>query len=353
LLNKRTDDAHDNPTLSIDTAGYLWIFSNAHGTSRPAFIHRSVEPYAIDRFERIARTNFSYAQPWHLADFGFVVMHTRYKSGRGLFWMTSADGREWSEPRALAHMAQGHYQVTCAEKGRVASAFDFHPDPGGLNARTNLYYLESRDQGRSWQTAAGTAVETPVRDVLGPALVHDYQAEGLLVYLKQLLFDPDGRPVIVYLTSRGYAPGPQNDPRVWRIARWTGQQWKINDLFTSDHNYDFGSLEMRPDGDWRLIAPTDPGAQPYCTGGDMVLWTSNDFGHTWQREKQLTHDPRRNHTFARRPLHAKDDFYALWADGDAHAPSDSALYYTDRAASHVWRLPTQMQSATAQAEIAW
>ena len=31
LLNKKTDDAHDNPTLQIDDAGHLWIFSNAHG----------------------------------------------------------------------------------------------------------------------------------------------------------------------------------------------------------------------------------------------------------------------------------------------------------------------------------
>ena len=44
LLNKRTDDAHDNPTMMIDEHGRIWIFSNAHGTSRPSYIHRSVEP---------------------------------------------------------------------------------------------------------------------------------------------------------------------------------------------------------------------------------------------------------------------------------------------------------------------
>src|SRR6478609_3869148 len=35
LLNKKTEDAHDNATLSIDDAGYLFIFCNAHGTPRP------------------------------------------------------------------------------------------------------------------------------------------------------------------------------------------------------------------------------------------------------------------------------------------------------------------------------
>src|SRR3954454_16835781 len=66
LLNKHTIDAHDNPTLQVDDKGYLWIFSSAHGTGRPAFIHRSTKPYSIDEFQRVAVTNFSYTQPWYV-----------------------------------------------------------------------------------------------------------------------------------------------------------------------------------------------------------------------------------------------------------------------------------------------
>src|SRR5688572_13142876 len=53
LLNKQTYDAHDNPTLQIDDAGYLWIFSSSHGTGRPPYIHRSTKPWMIDAFELI------------------------------------------------------------------------------------------------------------------------------------------------------------------------------------------------------------------------------------------------------------------------------------------------------------
>lgn len=59
LLNKQTEDPHDNPVLSIDAEGHLWVFSNSHGQSRPSFIHRSRRPWSIDSFERIAETNFS------------------------------------------------------------------------------------------------------------------------------------------------------------------------------------------------------------------------------------------------------------------------------------------------------
>ena len=65
--------------------------TDVHGASHPAYIHRSKQPYSIDAFERIATTNFSYSQPWHLPGRGFFFLHTRYSPGRNLFWMTSAE----------------------------------------------------------------------------------------------------------------------------------------------------------------------------------------------------------------------------------------------------------------------
>ncbi len=353
LLNKKTDDAHDNPSMAIDRTGYLWIFSNSHGTSRPSFIHRSSEPYSIESFVRVLTTNFSYSQPWALDDGSLLLMHTHYQSGRGLFWMTSRDGHAWSEPAPLASVVKGHYQVSSSDGRRVATFFDFHPEQGGLDARTNLYYLESRDQGRSWLSADGTAIKTPLTVIQNSALVRDYQSEHRLVYLKDVRFDQQGHPLVLYLTSGGHEPGPSNDPRLWRITRWTGKAWETHDVTTSDHNYDCGPLYLEDDGTWRIIAPTEPGPQPYCTGGQMVMWTSADQGRTWQKGKQLTHDTRRNHSYARRPIAAQADFYALWADGDTHQPSSSSLYFTDRLGTQVWRLPTRMTSAAECPEIAW
>lgn len=352
LLDKQTGDAHDNPTLSIDAQGHLWIFSNAHGTSRPAYIHRSAEPYSIDRFERVVESNFSYSQPWHLPPHGFVFLHTHYEPGRVMRWMTSRDGRQWDAPRQLANFGKGHYQVSFSDGHRVATSFNYHPPRGGLDARTNLYYLETRDGGRTWQTAGGEKIVPPLAEVRNPALVHDYEAEGLLVYLKDVQFDAQGRPVVLFLTSRGHQPGPRNDPRTWRIARFGDGQWKVNDVVTSDHNYDVGPLFLGDDT-WQLVAPTGPGAQPGCTGGEMELWSSDDQGHTWQKKRSLTHDEARNHNFARRVVRAHPEFAAIWADGNAREPSPSAIYFTDRSGSAVWRLPLAMQRPTEPAEKVW
>ncbi len=353
LLDKQTTDAHHNPTMSIDAAGYIWIFSPSHGAKYSAYISRSKQPYSIDEFERVLETNFSYPQPWFIPGKGFLFMHTHYTDGRNLFWGTSPDGRDWSEPHKLARIDKGDYQISWPCGARVATAFDYHPKPLGLNARANLYYLETADLGRTWRTAAGQPVATPITNISNAALVYDSRKDGLLVYLKDLNFDAQGHPVVLFLTSKGFEPGPANGPRQWRTARWTGKEWLFHPFTTSGNNYDHGSLYIEPDGTWRVIAPTDLGPQPYNPGGEMVMWTSADQGVTWKRVKQLTHDSPRNHTYARRPVNVHPDFYALWADGNARQPSESSLYFTNQRGDHVWRLPQSMTAEFALPEKAW
>ena len=119
---------------------------------------------------------------------------------------------------------------------------------------------------------------------------------------------------------------------------------------TSDHNYDHGSFYIEADGRWRIVAPTDPGPQPWGTGGEMVMWTSRDAGLTWERARQLTKGSRYNHTYARKPVNADPGFYALWADGSPLEPTPSALYFATQA-GEVYRLPQKMTTETARPEL--
>jgi hypothetical protein len=349
LLNKRTEDAHDNPTISLDDEGYVWIFSSAHGVTRPSFIHRSAKPYSVDRFERILETNFSYTQPWYLKGSGFLFLHTRYRpvgpkatSGRALFSSTSKDGRTWSEPRELAFAAMGHYQISWPDPahGKLGTAFDIHPAPVGLNARTNLYYMETRDFGQTWLAANGRAVELPIRGEKNLALVRDYRSEGLLVYLKDLQYDSRGNPILVYLLSKGYESGPANSPRTLQVARWDGARWSYSTIGETDHNYDHGSLYVE-DNFWRFVGPTGKGPQPWSTGGEVECWESRDAGRTWKLAGPWTRGSEVAHTYVRRPLNAHPDFYALWADGNPLKPSESRLYMANRK-GEVFRLPDRM-----------
>lgn len=231
--------------------------------------------------------------------------------------------------------------------------FDYHPKPVGLNERSNIYYMETDDFGGTWRTVGGAVLEIPLTESANPALVLDSRAEKQLVYLKDLNFDNTGKPVVLFLTATGYESGPKHGPRTWFTMRWTGTEWVRRPFTTSDHNYDHGSLHIEPDGLWRIVAPTDPGPQPWTAGGEMVMWTSRDEGATWSKAKMLTHDSLRNHTYARRPVNAHPGFYTFWADGHTLEPAESRLYFTDREGSQVWRLPESMSGNSAPPEPAW
>jgi hypothetical protein len=354
LLDKKTSDAHDNPVISVDGKGYIWIFSTSHGTSRPSYIHKSRLPYDVSEFDQVhatkiedgnevPMTNFSYMQPWYVAGRGFLCFFTRYNypADRTICSMTSTDGVRWSKWSRLAAIEKGHYQISAVGNGKAGTAFNYHPLGKGLNWRTNLYYIETADFGKTWHTVDGRKVALPLTNAENHALVHDYRSEGLNVYLKDIRFDARGRPIILFLTSKGYQSGPANDPRTWTTARWTGAEWQIRSAFVSDNNYDMGSLYIEGNGTWRIIGPTETGPQPYNPGGEMAMWVSKNQGQTWKQVAQLTSKSLFNHTYARRPVAAHPDFYAIWADGHGRQPSQSSLYFCSKEGK-VWVLPREM-----------
>ncbi|HOX38026.1 MAG TPA: BNR-4 repeat-containing protein [Candidatus Brocadiia bacterium] len=352
VLNKHTDDAHDNPVIQVDEQGHIWLFSASHGTSRPSYISRSVKPYDIKEFEMVRQTNFSYPHLWVMPGRGFFMVHTLYENGgRSMFQSSSSDGRQWNEPIRLSRIEAGHYQITGQSGSKIGVAFNFHPAGKGLDWRTNLYYMESDDVGKTWRAVDGQTITLPLDNKDNLALVRNYQSMGLLVYLKDVIFDSQGRPIILIVTGKGPTSGPQNDPRMFTTARWTGSAWEIRDAMPTDNNYDMGSLYLDSDTRWTLIAPTIPGPQPYNTGGEMAMWVTEDSGGKWTMTRQLTKDSKFNHTYARRPVNAHPDFYAFWADGHARQESECRLYFCNKAGDKVWRLPEKMEGEFAEPEL--
>lgn len=361
LLDKKTGDAHDNPVISLDDEGYIWIFSTSHGRARPSFIHRSRQPFQIDQFVRVLATrkndqaeekpldNFSYMQIWHPENQGFQAFFTRYNfpAARTLCFMNSQDGETWGRWTRLAAIEEGHYQISGASPAKMATMFNMHPQGKGLNWRTNLYYLETMDQGRTWQTIRGNKVELPLTTRKNPALIHDYAAERKLVYLKDLQFDEEGRPVLLYILSHSYKSGPQDPPRQWAVSRWTGEQWQVSTIAETDHNYNFGELWLESPDRWWLIAPTEIGPQPFNPGGEVAMWQSRDQGTTWKKIRQLTTNSPHNHTYVRIAQQAHPDFVALWADGHGRQPSSSHLFFSD-SEGRVFLMPPDFGEASAE-----
>jgi len=334
------DDPHDNAALSIDSEGFIWVFVSGRSRARPGFIFRSTEPYDISSFELIRKGEMTYPQPWWLEGKGFFYLLTKYTAGRELYWTTSSDGKVWKDDSKLAGIG-GHYQVSNVYGNKVVSVFNYHPG-GNVDKRTNIYAVETTDMGKTWQSIDGTRLDIPLSDPHNPALVHDYEAEGKLVYINDLNFDDEGNPVILAIISNNFRPGPSGDPREWYIIAWKDNQWNFRKVCESTHNYDMGSLYIG-EKNWTIIGPTEPGPQKYGTGGEIALWESRDEGLTWEKVRTVTSKSVRNNSYVRRPVNAHKDFYAFWADGDADKFSESHLYFSNKKGNKVWELPYEMK----------
>jgi hypothetical protein len=57
------------------------------------------------------------------------------------------------------------------------------------------------------------------------------------------------------------------------------------------------------------------------------------------RRRTVTAQSEFNHSYARRPVAAKDPFFVFWADGNPDQPSPSRLYFTDSKGAALWRMP--------------
>lgn len=344
------DDPHDNPSLLIDKKGYLWVFISGRSKARNGFKYRSVKPYSIEAFEEVTSEEMTYPQPWQL-DEGMLHLFTKYTGVRELYFETSPDGYTWSEDQKLAGIRElgltkgGHYQVSESHGNVVGTFFNRHPD-GNVDRRTDLYYMETPDMGETWETVEGVNLDIPLEQVDNPSQVIDYASKKRNVYICDMAFDQQGNPLCLYITSHGHEPGPDNAPYLWHVTRWNGQKWETSVVGESDHNYDMGSLYLL-DGKWLVAAPLVNGPQLWSAGGEIAFYESDNQGKTWQKEKQITNNSPRNHTYVRRPLNARDPFFSFWADGDPHNFSISRLYFGD-SKGNVWQLPYFQKSKTAK-----
>jgi hypothetical protein len=230
----------------------------------------------------------------------------------------------------------------------MATFFNRHPQ-GNVDKRTDLYYVESSDFGKTWTSVDGVQLELPIVDMDSPALAVNYHSKNKNVYLKDIGFDETGNPVCLYIRSNGHEPGPKSVPYEWCITKWNslprpdgGKNWQTFVIAESDHNYDMGSLFISQNS-WKVVGPTVPGPQKWGVGGELAIWQSKDNGENWNMIKQLTQNSELSHSYVRRPVNFKAPFCFFWADGDSHKFSKSELYFGDFE-GNIWKLPYKMKN---------
>ena len=331
----KVNDPHDNPALLIDPDGYLWVYVAGRGNHRIGFRYRSVRPFDISAFEEKGGGIMAYPQPYYVEGKGHFLFETRYD---GVHWSDYHPIASIIDP-ALGETKSGHYQITGRCGDKLVTAFNRHLD-GNCDTRTNIYFLQTTDFGEHWTLVDGTPVSLPVTDRNAPCKILDVEHNGQNCYIKDVNFDTEGNPIILYVTSYGHQPGPKQGPREWYTAHWTGKKWDFRFITTSTNNYDSGSIWV--DGKtWTVIAPTAPGPQKWGQGGEVESWVSRNNGKTWKLAIRYTANSPFNHCYVRRPVDCKDPFWCFWADGNSDVFSISHFFFAD-SKGNVFRLPYEI-----------
>jgi penicillin-binding protein-related factor A (putative recombinase) len=339
------DDPHDNPSLLIDNEGFIWVFVSGRGTKRLGFKFKSKSPYTIEEFDEITEEEMTYPQPYNTEN-GMIHFFTKYTGVRQLYFETSKNGQTWTEDQLLAAIPvnegeeSGHYQTSGIYDGKINGTFFNRHPKGNVDKRTDLYYIQTQDLGQTWETKEGIQLSIPITDLESPSRAVDYASLSKNVYLKDMGFDTSGNPVCLHIRSNGHKPGPISAPYEWCITKWNGVAWETHVVTTSDHNYDMGSLYIMKDK-WKIIGPTEKGAQEWGVGGEITIWQSDDAGATWRKIKNVTTDSKLSHSYVRRPVNFKAPFCFFWADGHSHEFSKSELYFGNMNGD-IWKLPYVM-----------
>ena len=401
MLLEGPSGAYGCPALAIDDVGRLYVFSAMLGTGdQPGQIFRSIRPYDISAWEKIAELDFRNPQAWFIPGQGFMLLHTRIADEESrstdeesnICLSTSRDGFTWSKPMPLATFGRvdscvsavfydqvahdklandkqdkvdddkldrdkaAHSKLGVAKVGVALVSRPGGNSPSGTNNASNtnnttcLYYIETSDFGKTWRTYPSGHVSVPLDRPDNAAKVHDY-GKDWWVGLRSLGFvAANGSPVILQVVRLHSKAMPAKDSRLWTFSRWMGREWQTAAQGYSDHDFDGGdfSLDQSP---WHWVATTSPGPQPDAAGGNMIRWTSYDRGRSWSWQP-LTHGSTVNQNWPRHPVNAADGMEFLWTDGDANKPSLSQIYFADRA-GNVYQLPTSMASDSAKPKLLW
>lgn len=343
-------DAYGCPALALDATGRLYVFAGFLGTDVPGQVLRSTKPYDISGWDKVTDMEFRNPQVWAVPGQGFMLLHTRVVNEQPrVFFSISPDGLAWSKPVQLTTLGLGDSCISGQSRNKVGIALTYQPEGIASDDRTNLYYLETSDLGKTWQGFPRRAVGVPLTEVRNPALVNDYGTQWR-VFLRGLTFSQMGNPTVLYIARHTSKAMASQSSRLWTLSRWASRDWETAVTLYSDSDFDGGDMAMDR-LTWYMTVPTIAGPQPNAAGGDLVRWKSQDGGRSWY-PLRLTHDCTLNQNWPRHPVEASPGLDFIWADGNPRKPSGSRIYFADRP-GNTYVLPATMKDEVSKPELLW
>ncbi|WP_102798919.1 BNR-4 repeat-containing protein [Bowmanella denitrificans] len=358
------DDPHDNAALLIDQSGYLWVYVSGRSRMREMEVYKSESPHDHSKFVNVTDDEFkelmdtrermmSYPQPWlveYEEKLQKVLIHNQYTNGRELYIKLPGQ-------KSTKLVSGGHYAVSHAKGKRLVVAYNSHglgnSNPAHVDSRSNLYFMESNDGGKTWMNSNGMSLDSKfplVTDSDDTRIMRYFFAENdpknWYIYLKDIKINIDGTINVLYVASKSADPTNTSARRELVLATKSDSGWFFNTVRTDiNHNYSTGFVA---DGGKRIVFPVyKPGTnKQQFAGGTVYIGTFKNSSWGWS-ELTACQYPGQNHNYVRDVINGKPDFEFFWgqADGEFKANSPKLdMYYFDGSDARV--MPYEMHSSS-------
>lgn len=340
--NLQVDD-HDNPSILIDTLGYLYVFFNKHGGPVPLFFTRSLKPEDISEWTDIRRLElndrnyypgfndtYTYTNPVMLSsENNRIYIFWRGIDNKPNYSYSDDHGESWSKgrifilPERIYSMRRPYLKVYSDGKSKIHFAFtDGHPN---MEKENSIYYMFY--EGGSFHKANGQKIRELGDIPVNPSetdIVYDAKLTKQKAWIWDVAQNNYGNPVLVY------AKFPSDSAHIYCYAVWNVSGWNNYDLVNSGKWFPQtlpGTVETEPNYSGGLnIDKENPNIVYLSVNRDGVFeiekWMNK--GRKWIVEA-VTHGSVRNNVrpFAVRNAEADDPLQVLWM-------SNSYYYHYNR-----------------------
>ena len=242
------EPGHDGVTslsLVADEQGCLWLCVglSAH---RPASLFKSTKPYDISAFTQLPGPALDVPRFWHVLGQGFISIGLRNEGdGPAPYFATSPDGQTWSEGTKLAALGAGHTFIAARHLNKIGVALAAYSAGEGPASATSIYYVETSDAGKTWQSIQRMNLPLPVT-----GQEPDVRRVGLPA-------DPLDGAVRGHGFHYGRPPGHPLSQRASRAARQTAGLHLVNRPMDPPRlGHDRPALGRRPAGFRRPVPRT-------------------------------------------------------------------------------------------------
>lgn len=245
IYNSLEIDDHNNPSILVDTEGYIHVFFTSHTIAgQPIFYLKSAAKECINAWDKVTQLsfennentnhtdiNYTYTNPVQLqSEQNKMYLFWRGKNEKPYFSSSTNLGKSWANAQLLFSPKETDVHLTPYTKiftnntSKIHFTFtNTHPKTKGVNTLYYTYYEDGyffKANGKKIKSIKDLPLTEEDLDVV-------YKSENLKVWNWDLAEDDNGQPIVGFTVFEG------KENHIYYYSTYSAKQWQHNRLLNA------------------------------------------------------------------------------------------------------------------------